>query len=143
MRSIDVSVGVFAQIWALRIDGEDNEDQILSRILRVGSSKRPKKSTDRIAPPTDDCDISSQKILWREDIVHALENLGGSAELSDIYKEVRKIRREGNRTLPPSTEAVIRRELENNSSDSESFTGTRNLFRSVNGIGQGHWALRI
>ena len=29
---------------------------------------------------------------WKEDIVKALENLGGKAHLSEIYKEVEKIR---------------------------------------------------
>jgi len=29
---------------------------------------------------------------WREDIIHALENLGGVSSLSNIYEEVKRIR---------------------------------------------------
>jgi hypothetical protein len=35
MRTIEVSVDVYAAIWAARHPGEDNEDQILRRILAV------------------------------------------------------------------------------------------------------------
>jgi hypothetical protein len=142
MRSIEVSVEVFARIWALRIEGEDDEDQILSRILRLRAPQRAKESPSVPIIPSDKSAPTDQKVLWRDDIVQALNNLGGSADLSEIYQEVRKIRRSGKRSLPISTDAVIRRELENNSSDSDSFTGARNLFSSVNGIGQGRWALR-
>ena len=86
--------------------------------------------------------LASTKVLWRDDIVDALQRLGGEADLAEIYAKVEQIREATGRTLPDSTDAVIRRELENNSSDSESFTGHRNLFRSVNGIGGGRWALR-
>lgn len=81
-------------------------------------------------------------MLWRDDIVDGLKRLGGEADLGEIYRVVRDIRKKAGRTLPASTDAVIRRELENNSSDSESFTAQRDLFRSVNGIGGGRWALR-
>lgn len=33
MRSIDVETSVFALIWALRTDGEESENEILSRVL--------------------------------------------------------------------------------------------------------------
>ena len=55
---------------------------------------------------------------WKEDIIKALENLGGVAHLSKIYKEVERIR-EGN--LNPTWDRTIQRELETNSSDSETF----------------------
>jgi predicted restriction endonuclease len=38
--------------------------------------------------------------------------------------------------------AIVRRELEYNSSDSESYQGRYDLFYSVNGIGEGVWGLR-
>lgn len=44
MRDIRVSVEVFAKIWALRENGESDEDQILTRVLGVkatGSSESP------------------------------------------------------------------------------------------------------
>jgi hypothetical protein len=38
--------------------------------------------------------------------------------------------------------AIVRRELEYNSSDSESYQGRHDLFYSVKGIGEGVWGLR-
>jgi hypothetical protein len=76
---------------------------------------------------------------WRNDVAAALQDIGGSGSLSEIYQAVRA--RRGER-LPRSWEAIVRRELEYNSSDSESYKERYDLFRSVNGIGSGVWALR-
>ncbi|WP_164517750.1 DUF3883 domain-containing protein [Rhizobium sp. TAL182] len=76
---------------------------------------------------------------WRDDVAAALRDIGGSGSLSEIYKAVRARRGEG---LPRSWQAIVRRELEYNSSDSESYKERYDLFRSVNGIGSGVWALR-
>lgn len=138
MRTIEISTDVFSLIWAARQPGEESEDQILLRILLNKQPREPKAAT-RPAPSTKP---KGEKVLWRDDIVDALRRLGGEADLHEIYRVVTDIRDEAGRSLPPSVDAVIRRELENNSSDSESFTGHRNLFRSVNGIGGGRWALR-
>ena len=75
---------------------------------------------------------------WREDIVAALERLGGIAHLRDIYKEVSKIR-----TVPLTRtyEATIRQVIESHSSDSQVFTG-KDIFYSVEGLGGGIWGLR-
>jgi len=75
---------------------------------------------------------------WRDDIVHALNSLGGSAALADIYAEVRRIRPLPH---PQSFEEVIRRTIEQASSDTQSYTGP-DLFRSINGVGGGVWGLR-
>jgi hypothetical protein len=53
---------------------------------------------------------------WVEDIVQALENLGGQAPLSQIYAEVKKIRKE---PLPRTYTASIRERIESHSSDSK------------------------
>lgn len=37
MRSIEVSIDIYAAIWAARLPGEDNEDEILRRLLGVKS----------------------------------------------------------------------------------------------------------
>ena len=79
---------------------------------------------------------------WREDIIKALENLGGVAHLSKIYKEVELIRK-GN--LNPTWDRTIQRELETNSSDSDAFQKDRkgeDLFYIAKGKGQGVWGLR-
>lgn len=77
--------------------------------------------------------------MWRETVVNALETLGGKATLASIYDAVEQIRPG---PLPASWRAIVRRELEYNSSDSESFQGRFDLFYSVNGVGKGVWGLR-
>ena len=79
---------------------------------------------------------------WIEDITTALINLGGVARLSDIYEETRKIRPQPH---PPSFEAMIRGYIEEHSSDSVKFKdkpASKDLFISVEGLGQGIWGLR-
>jgi hypothetical protein len=49
MRSIQISTAVFAAIWAARLEGEDSEDAILARLLKI-QSKRP----DPVTEPTGD-----------------------------------------------------------------------------------------
>ena len=74
---------------------------------------------------------------WREDIVKALESLGGEADLADIYREIKKIR---SHDLPRTYEATVRGTIETGSSDSEKWKkGTPDLFQKV---GRGRWALR-
>lgn len=75
---------------------------------------------------------------WLADIINALENLGGMAEYSDLYAEIRKLR---NIPLPQSWTAIVRRTIEQHSSDSEAFNG-KDIFYSVNGIGNGVWGLK-
>lgn len=77
--------------------------------------------------------------IWRDDIVKGLKNLNGVASLSDIYKELRRIRPLPH---PISFDAIIRRELESNSSDSNAFKGKKDLFYSSKGLGGGIWGLR-
>ena len=75
---------------------------------------------------------------WTNDIIRAFENLGGFAPYSKLYEEVRSLRKG---SLPESWKAIIRREVEMHSSDSDAFSG-KDLFYSVSGIGKGIWGLR-
>lgn len=75
---------------------------------------------------------------WLEDIVEALENLGGVAEYADLYREIKKIRPA---PLPITWDAIIRQVVESHSSDSANFNG-RDIFYSVEGLGKGVWGLR-
>lgn len=74
-----------------------------------------------------------------EDLVQALKILGGFGHYSAINAEVKKIRE---KPLPSNWTAVIRRTIQQHSSDSHSFLGKIDLFYSVNGIGRGVWGLR-
>lgn len=76
---------------------------------------------------------------WKEDVIRALYNLNGKAHLSEIFKEVKKLRK-GN--LNPTWERTVQRELESNSSDSEAYLGKDDLFYSVQGKGRGFWGIR-
>ncbi len=76
---------------------------------------------------------------WREDVETALRSIGGQGTLSQIYEAVRA---RVSRPLPATWQAIVRRELEYNSSDSESYQQRYDLFFSVRGIGAGVWGLR-
>lgn len=75
---------------------------------------------------------------WDEDIVSAFISLGGVAPYESIYEEVAKIRP----SLPNTWKEIIRRRVQDLSSDSDGFKGKRDLFYSVNGLGSGVWGLR-
>tara|TARA_Y100000389_G_C17462240_1_gene522708 strand:- start:2805 stop:3989 length:1185 start_codon:yes stop_codon:yes gene_type:complete len=76
---------------------------------------------------------------WKEDIIIALKNLNGCAHLSEIYKEIKKIRKEN---LNPTFDRTVQRELETNSSDSEAFNKKEDIFYMVEEKGKGVWGLR-
>lgn len=75
---------------------------------------------------------------WTEDIVTALNNLGGTASYVDLYEEIRQIRTD----FPDSWQAVVRRNIQNQSSDSDGYKGGKDIFFSVDGLGRGVWGLR-
>ncbi len=75
---------------------------------------------------------------WEQDIVTALRNLNGVASYSEIYAEVEKIRD----NLPKTWKDIIRRRVQDMSSDSAGFKGGPDLFYSVEGLGNGVWGLR-
>lgn len=75
---------------------------------------------------------------WRDEVIGALEDIGGRGSLSEIYEAVRKRR---TTPLPENWQAIVRRELEHNSSDTKSFKHRFDLFKSEN-LGTGFWSLR-
>ncbi len=78
---------------------------------------------------------------WVEDIVEYFRELGGEAHYSELYSH---IERNPRRPLGRSWQAVVRRTIEQHSSDSTIWSKQKlpNLFRSVDGWGAGRWALR-
>src|SRR5579862_5489279 len=75
---------------------------------------------------------------WTEDIVAALTALGGTGSYDEIYSGVERIRRDP----PPSWKDIIRRRIQDLSSDSAGFKHREDLFFSVEGLGRGVWGLR-
>jgi hypothetical protein len=80
---------------------------------------------------------------WRDDVQEGLRRIGGRAPLQAIYKEVEAIRRAGGRSIPRTLDAVVRRTLEENSSESDSYREGPDLFWMPEGKGAGVWALRV
>lgn len=77
---------------------------------------------------------------WIDDIVRAMQNLGGQATYAELYDEVARVR---NESLPSSWQAIVRNQVESYSSDSENYRAHReDVFYSVGGLGSGTWALR-
>ncbi len=135
MRTIQISTGVFAKIWAHRIDGEEDENTILERLLGIAVPPRDLENQE-------DFKDRGAKIRWRDDVKSALISLGGRASLNDLYDRVRDVRRKAGRSLPKNTEAIVRRELEYNSEHSKAHTGRFNWFRPAEGkLGKGVWEL--
>ena len=79
------------------------------------------------------------ELSWRDTVVDALEQLGGHAYLSDIYKTV--IERK-NRKPSINAEASIRDALQRSSSDSDKYNGNKDVFYCVDEKLKGHWGLR-
>lgn len=124
MRQIEINTDVFASIWAHRMEGEETEDQILRRLLVPSASGVEKKAR------------------WRDDVRSAFLCFDGEVDLKRIYKKVREIRAKHGRSLPRNTEAIVRKEIEYNSSDSHAYLGQRDWFQSIGGIGSGVWTIR-
>lgn len=142
MRIIQIDTDVFARIWAHRMEGEESENEILRRLLMPGRAERPSNGKDDAGHSSEPVETTGGKVRWRDDVRTALVALGGQASLADIYAKVRSLRRSRGRSLPPTTNDIIRRELENNSSASHAYTGKRDWFVPSQGIGAGIWSLR-
>jgi hypothetical protein len=78
---------------------------------------------------------------WVEELVEYFRELGGEAHYTDLYRHIESNPR---RPLGRSWQAVVRRTIEEHSSDSTIWHKRRlpDLFRSVDGLGEGRWALR-
>lgn len=77
---------------------------------------------------------------WLEDVIEYVRELGGSAHYSDLYAHIEA---NPHRHLPKEWQAIVRRTIEEHSSDSDAWDRRRpDLFRSVDGKGSGRWALR-
>ncbi|WP_341895936.1 hypothetical protein [Ferrovibrio terrae] len=103
---------------------------------------RDKKTIAKRNRPTKAAAEDGESNTWRADVFAALKGLGEPATLYEIYTHTKFIRGKRGASLPENAEAIIRRTLEENSSDSKSYKGRFNLFKSANGIGSGIWALR-
>lgn len=84
----------------------------------------------------------STGVTWFDDVYQAVRRINRKASLGEIYLAVKHIRQSAGRSMPPSYEAIVRRTLEESSSDSLSFKGRADVFCMPDGHGAGVWALR-
>ncbi|MBL52099.1 MAG: hypothetical protein CMG57_09105 [Candidatus Marinimicrobia bacterium] len=84
---------------------------------------------------------TDQDTKWLDIVIKAMDNLPDNPNLAQIYLETKKIRKNKGLSIPPSTEAIIRRELETNSSDSDAWNGKNDIFTNSD-KGSGIWNLR-
>lgn len=80
-------------------------------------------------------------VTYLSEIINALKNLGGSASLKEINQYIEKrdvlVSIRNNKNWTRNVSAVIQRHC----NQTRSFTGGKNLFYSVYGIGEGFWGL--
>jgi len=130
-RSIQVDVDVYAAIWRNHAVGDQNENDILKRMLLARTSREKSELQHH-----------RKKRKWIDDVLSGILAIGGKGYYSEIYKSVKRIRIENGNRIPKSFEAIIRREIENHSSESEAFLGKQDLFTAPKGLGAGYWAVR-
>jgi hypothetical protein len=151
MRQIEVSVDVFAAIWAARLPCEKDESEILSRILNlnhliVDNKCSPKEA--RVVPEkVSSGDLSSPKTLpeskkWTDLLTWTLMELGGKATLGQIYSKSRQGRSALGLMATAQHDASARECLESHCRESTKFRGKADLFYMPAGKGAGIWALR-
>ena len=144
MRSIEISTQTFSLIWSRRLEGEEDEDTILRRLLTQRNAEVSLPSDVLPESESGSGQIKSRKWgkpTWALDIANVLEKRGGTARLQQIYDDVSVLRQSVGRSVPPSLEATVRRTLEDHCRESDNFRGN-NLFEMPEGKGAGVWALR-
>ncbi|MDE9450961.1 hypothetical protein J3R80_10835 [Aliiroseovarius sp. Z3] len=147
MPTIEIDLDVYAAIWTNRVTPEASENEVLRRVLglddpntlRPTQIKKDLKSHNYGKESAPMLQVPVGKIRWIDDVVAALQTLNGQATLHRIYTQVEKQRSEARRTLPKNLQAIVRRSLEEQSSDSEAFKGRDDLFEHVR---RGEWRLR-
>ncbi len=85
-------------------------------------------------------------MTWKDIVLAAMRRLRDRMEinvpLNKIYREVAAVCEEIGKNMPPTAEAIVRRTLENFSSDSDAYLGRDDIFRMSEHRGAGIWALR-
>ena len=78
---------------------------------------------------------------WLHDLVTIYSELGGQARYSDVYELAKRRRSERGASWTTQSRATIRRTVEDHAESSANFKG-KSIFYSVDGHGNGVWALR-
>lgn len=118
---------------------KDGKRQPTSTLRTPDAVRRRPKAASPPASPAP----RSEDAVWLDDVRQGLAAIeDGRGLLADIYKAVENVRRTAGRSWPVSSDAMIRRTLEEHASDSDGYTGGGDLFTMPYGKGAGFWALR-
>lgn len=127
--------------WLYRDAGSIS--RVISDLRNNVNNREQNRTPSQAIPLTDEeGDVKFAPRTWLDDVRSALADLGGKAHLHEIYKATVQRRKREARSVPRTAEAVIRRTLENFSSDSKAYLGGEDLFFMPNGKGAGFWAVR-
>jgi hypothetical protein len=145
-RQIEVSVDVFAGIWAARLPHQRDEDAVLFRLLKL---KRRLSETPSAATVEDMGDPElplpdgsrPRSVRWTDVLTWTLEQLGGKAALADIYRVSRQGRLALGYAVTAKHDASARECLESHCSQSLKYREKADLFCMPQGKGAGIWAL--
>jgi hypothetical protein len=148
VKQIEVSVDVFAALWSARLPHELNEDEILSRILKLERSRGAKVlapdagSNYRTEDGVDSSGLKPKSKKWVDVLTWTLMQHNGSATLGEIYKTSRQGRLALGIGITPEHDASARECLESHCKESSKYRGKADLFSMPEGKGAGLWALR-
>lgn len=146
IRSIDIHIDTFAELWKQRLPGETSEDSVIRRLLGMEEEMRNPSTTvaerqNLIATRQLQDDLPDSK-KWTDLLIWTLEKLGGTAPLAEIYRVSREGRKALGYDLTINHDASARECLESHCLESEKYRGKQNLFLMPEGKGAGVWALR-
>jgi hypothetical protein len=147
-KQITVGLDVFSHIWSSRLPHENSEDQILTRLLKIGrsvSSQNAQLPSLQLPPSIVLAAKAGDKPRskkWTDVLIWTLSQYGGRATLSEVYKTSREGR--GALGIPVTSEhaASARECLESHCKGSHKYRGKADLFYMPEGKGAGVWALR-
>jgi hypothetical protein len=136
--------GTSRNAWRdLEIKRPTDQIWILADILRNQTSTgRSELDLSGLDAADSKADLNPRYIGWREIVEKALRNLGGKAHLSRLYDEAHKVCVAEGKSIPKAFQQTIQGTLEVNSSDSDNYRGSRDIFYMAEGKGSGVWALR-
>ena len=80
---------------------------------------------------------------WVDSVIDALENLGGAAHLSKIYKETFRLRALAGQAPVEAHDETVRQTLQAYCADCKQYQGGPSFFRMLNDRGPGYWGLNM
>ncbi len=122
------------------IDENEKYKYQCARIIILNRTREDVKIVDVHSLPQKQelSETTNHKITTLDIIIEAMQNLGGECKYIDLYQEYESIT---GKKLTTGQKADIRKCIEVNSSDSDSFQGN-DIFYSVEGKHKGYWGLR-